>query len=125
MLKSLSLGQHFLRSAPVYICIDMRAVNRAIIRERHVIPIINDIVAELNGCKVFSKVDLGHGYHQIMLHPDSRHLTTFSTHVGLWRYKRLNFGMSSSAAIFQTIVSDVISGIPGVKNIWWKGHGGA
>jgi hypothetical protein len=95
----------------------MRAVNRAIIRERHVIPTVDDIVADLNGCKVFSKVDLKQGYHQIMLHPESRHLTTFSTHVGLWRYKRLNFGMSCSAEIFQNIISDVISGIPGVNNI--------
>ena len=52
-----------------------------------------------------------------MLHPDSRHLTTFSTHVGLWCYKRLNFGMSCSAEIFQKRINDVIRGIPGVKNI--------
>ncbi|XP_014678888.1 PREDICTED: uncharacterized protein K02A2.6-like [Priapulus caudatus] len=99
------------------ICVDMRSVNRAIIRERHIIPTIDDIAADLNGCKVFSKLDLKQGYHQVLLHPDSRNLTTFSTHVGLWRYKRLNFGMSCSAEIFQNIVSDVTKGIPGVSNI--------
>jgi transposase InsO family protein len=101
----------------IRICVDMRSVNRAIIRERHVIPTIDDIAADLNGCTVFSKLDLKQGYHQILLHPDSRNLTTFSTHAGLWRYKRLNFGMTSSAEIFQKIVSDVIKGIPGVRNI--------
>ena len=95
----------------------MRKVHRAIVRERHIIPTIDDIISDLNGCKVFSKLDLNQGYHQIMLHPDSRHLTTFSTHVGLWRYKRLNFGMSCSAEIFQKRINDVIRGIPGVKNI--------
>ena len=101
----------------IRICVDMRAVNQAIIRERHIIPTVDDITNDLNGCKLFSKLDLKQGYHQIMLHPESRHLTTFSTHIGLWRYKRLNFGMSCSAEIFQKKISDVVSGIPGVRNI--------
>jgi hypothetical protein len=41
---------------------------------------------------VFSHVDMKHGYHQIELNKNSRDITTFSTHVGLYRYKRLNFG---------------------------------
>jgi hypothetical protein len=101
----------------VRICVDMRLVNRAIIRERHVIPTIDDIISDLNGCEVFSKLDLKQGYHQLLLHPDSRHLTTFSTHIGLFRYKRLNFGMSCSAEIFQKKIADIIRGIPGVRNI--------
>ena len=74
-------------SNEIRICVDMRALNRAIIRERHVIPTTDDIIAGLNGCKVFSKIDLNQGYHQFPLHEDSRNLTTFSTHVGLYRYK--------------------------------------
>ena len=98
-------------------CVDMRSLNKAIIRERHVIPTIDDVLADLNGCKVFSKIDLNQGYHQIPLHCDSRPLTTFSTHVGLFRYKRLNFGLSCAAEVFQRKVSDAIGGIPCVKNI--------
>ena len=75
------------------------------------------MVSDLNGCKIFSKIDLNQGYHQIPLHSDSRPLTTFSTHVGLFRYKRLNFGLSCAAEIFQKKVSDTINGIPCVKNI--------
>ena len=101
----------------IRICVDMRALNKAIVRERHVIPTIDDVLYDLNGCKVFSKVDLNQGYHQLPLHPYSRRLTTFSTHVGLFRYKRLNFGLSCAAEIFQKKVGDVIRGIPCVKNI--------
>ncbi len=93
------------------------SLNKAIIRERPIIPTIDDVLADLNGCKVFSKIDLNQGYHQIPLHPDSRPLTTFSTHVGLFRYRRLNFGISFTAEIFQKKVSDAIQGIPCVKNI--------
>ena len=95
----------------------MRSLNQAIIRERHVIPNIDDVVSGLNGCKVFSKIDLNQGYHQIPLHSDSRQFTTFSTHVGLFRYKCLNFGLSCAAEVFEKKASDTINGIPCVKNI--------
>ena len=101
----------------IRICVDMRSLTQAIIRERHVIPTIDDVVSDLNGCKVFSKIDLNQGYHQIPLHSDSRKFTTFSTHLGLFRYKRLNFGLSCAAEVFQKKVSDILNGIPCVKNI--------
>ena len=99
-----------LKPNEIRICVD-------IIRERHVISTIDDVLADLNGCKVFSKIYLNQGHHQIPLHCDSRPLTTFSTHVGLFRYKRLNFGLSCAAEVFQKKVSDAIRGISCVKNI--------
>ena len=101
----------------IRICVNMRSLNKAIIRERHVIPTIDNVVSDLNGCKVFNKIDLNQGYHQIPLHSDSRQFTTFSARVGLFRYKRLNFGLSCAAEILQKKVSDTINGIPCVKNI--------
>ena len=71
----------------IRICVDMRAPNKAIQRERHITPTIDDIIADLNGAKVFTKLDLNAGYHQIELAPESRHMTVFSTHIGLFRYK--------------------------------------
>ena len=67
----------------------MREENQAIERERHVMPTIQDFKAEVNGAKYFSKIDLKQAYHQLELHPDSRSITTFSTHEGLFQYKRL------------------------------------
>ena len=48
----------------VRISVDTRFLNQAIIRERHVIPTIDDVMSDLNGCKVFSKIDLNQGYHK-------------------------------------------------------------
>ena len=76
----------------VRVCVDMRRANEAVTRERHPIPTLEETLAALNGAAVFSKLDLRRGYHQIELHPESRALTTFSTHKGLKRYKRLIFG---------------------------------
>ena len=50
---------------------------------------------------MFSKVDLLHGYHQIPLHEESRYITTFVTHSGIYRYKRLVQGATSALEIFQ------------------------
>ena len=90
----------------VRICVDMRQANMAIQRERHLKPTMDDVIHELNGTRVFSKLDLNAGHHQLELHLDSRYITSFTTHLGLRRYKRLNFGISSAAEVFQNVWSD-------------------
>jgi hypothetical protein len=68
----------------VRICVDMRQPNKAIGRERHISPTIDDIISELGQAKVFSKLDLNQGYHQLELAPESRYITT-----KFWRIKDL------------------------------------
>ena len=101
----------------VRICVDMRRVNTAVIRERYPIPTIEETLHDLNGAAVFSKLDLKWGYHQIELDEQSRELTTFTTHKGLFRYKRLMFGISAAPDIYQHTIQQVLQGLPGVKNI--------
>ena len=101
----------------IRLCVDMREANKAVKRERHTIPTIDELILDLNGAKVFSKLDLRSGYHQLELHPDSRYITTFSTHLGIYRYKRLNFGISSASEIFHETIRQVIQNISGARNI--------
>ena len=105
------------KNGDVRICVDMRMANEAIKRERHPTPTIDDLIHTLNGATVFSKLDLRSGYHQLTLTPESRSITTFATHKGLRRYKRLNFGTNSASEIFQKIIQDQIRDIPGSLNI--------
>ena len=100
----------------VRIWVDMRRANKAIRRERHPQPTLDDIQTRLNGATVFSTLDLRAGYHQLILDKDSRYITTFST-IGLFRYKRLNFGISSASEVFQKTIEQVINGIPGTMNM--------
>lgn len=72
----------------IRICLDAREANLAIKRVRHVTPTLDEIIVDLNGAKYLSKIDLSAGYHQLELAPESRYITTFSTHIGLKRYKR-------------------------------------
>ena len=80
-------------------------------------PTIGDLIADLNGVTHFSTLDLSSGYHQLELAPESRFFTTFSTHVGLRRYKRLPFGINAASAIFQESIKELLPGLPGCKNI--------
>lgn len=100
----------------IRICVDMREANTAIKRERIVIPTLEEINAIVNGSKHFSKIDLKAGYHQLELDPSSRYITTFATHIGLYRYKRLNFGITCAAEIFQNTMSQLIADITGAFN---------
>ena len=92
----------------IRICVDMRAANQAIERERHPVPTVEDLIVDLNGPTVFSKIDLNQGYHQLELEENSRGITTFATLIGLFRYKRLTFGVNSAAKIFQKSIEEVL-----------------
>ena len=105
------------KSGEIRLCVDMRMPNKAIRRERHPSPTIDDLIHVLNGATHFSKLDLCSGYHQISLAPESRYITTFATHKGLRRYTRLNFGTNSASELFQHIISEQLRDIPGTLNI--------
>jgi hypothetical protein len=96
------------------ICLDDKMANKAIDRERHQSPTIDDIRTALNGAKYFCKIDLKSGYNQITLHPDSRHLTAFSAHLGIFQYCRLVFGINTAAEIFQKVIYNLIRTLKGV-----------
>ncbi|XP_053400675.1 uncharacterized protein K02A2.6-like [Mercenaria mercenaria] len=103
----------------VRVCIDMRKANTAIKTEKNVSPTVDDIILTLNGAKVFSRLDLYKVFHQIELDviESSRVMTTFQTHVGLFRYKRLNFGVSAAPILFQNELRQALQGLTGVLNI--------
>ena len=88
------------KSKGVRVCIDMREANKAISREKHPMPTVEDLMSDLNSSTVFSKLDLSNAYHQLELDESSRYITTFTTHVGLRRYKRLLFGVNAASEIF-------------------------
>ncbi len=91
----------------------MRAANTAIKRVCHPIPTVRDISLDLNGAKYFTKLDMSQAYHQLELSTPSRNITTFTTHAGLYRFKRLNYGTNSAAEMFQNTLQQILYGIKG------------
>ena len=68
------------------ICVDMRKPNLAIKSTQYIIPTLDDLIVELNGTKVFLKLDLIKGYNQLVLSERLRNITFFTMHAGLFRY---------------------------------------
>ncbi|XP_055633159.1 uncharacterized protein LOC129773571 [Toxorhynchites rutilus septentrionalis] len=99
----------------VRLCVDMRAANKAIVPQHYPLPTFDDIVPHLHNCKWFSKIDLTKAFHQVVLAKECRFITTFATHQGYYRYKRLTFGMNCASEVFQSIIERVLKGIKCVR----------
>ena len=80
----------------VRVCDDFKiTVNPVLHIDQHPIPKAEDLFATLAGRKKFSKLDLSQAHQQMLLHPDDRKYTTINTHLGLFQYTRLPFGIAS------------------------------
>ncbi len=99
------------------ITLDAKMINRAIERERHNMPTLDELKAELNGAKFLSKLDFKGGYHQELIHEKSRYITVFRTPKGLMRYKRLVMGISCASERFQNAIEHALNGLIGAKNL--------
>lgn len=80
----------------VRICVDLTMLNESVCRERHILPAVDDTLAQLKGASFFSKLDATSGFWQVPLHKESEPLTTFITPFGRYCFQRLPFGISSA-----------------------------
>jgi hypothetical protein len=76
-------------------------------QEQISIPRINILFDQLAGAKVFSKVDLHSGYHQIKIHPEDIPKMAFSTRYGLYEYLIMSFGLTNAPAHFMYLMNSV------------------
>ena len=104
-------------NAKLRVCIDPQHLNRALKRSHYPLPVIEDILPELNDVKVFSKADLKDGFLQIQLDEESSKLTTFQTPWGRYRYLRMPFGISPAPGYFQRKLAQNLEGLNGAYKI--------
>ncbi|GFU53298.1 uncharacterized protein K02A2.6 [Trichonephila clavipes] len=97
------------------ICGDYKVtINSGLKIEQYLLPRIEDIFAELSGGEFFTKIDLSEAYLQMLVDEQDRHLLTINTHKGLFRYKRMNYGIALAPAVWQRAIEQVLSGIAGL-----------
>jgi hypothetical protein len=96
-------------------CGDYRALNKQTLPDRYPMPNIADMMNELRGCKIFSKMDLVNAYHQVPVAIEDQPKTAITTPFGLFIYRRMPFGLRNAAQTFQRLVDTVLQDMPFAK----------
>jgi hypothetical protein len=89
------------------LCIDYRSLNEVTIKNKYPLPQIEDFFDQMRGAKVFSKIDLRSGYHQLKIRMEDIPKTAFTSRYGLYEFTVMSFGLTNTPAYFMYLMNKV------------------
>jgi hypothetical protein len=95
------------KDGTVRICVDYRALNKAMVKNHYPLPQIDDLFDRLSGAKVFSRIDLRSGYYQIWIAEGDKEKTACRTRYGSYEFMVMPFGFTNTPATFCTLMNDI------------------
>lgn len=100
------------------LCCDFRHLNAVTRKNAHPLPRIDELLIKLRGGRIFSKIDLKSGFHQIPLTEECKEMTAFSTAEGHYEWTVLPFGVTNGPSTFVTVMNKVFEGMEGFVAVY-------